>query len=181
MAARHIDVSNLDLFALTDDGRIRWISEHEGAALGPRDRRKLARLPVAGEIAGGKIVHGRGRLVSCRGHRIISGDIASAIRRDWIGHDWPWQAGKPPAVMPLEMSDTVAAEIARAAWCIRPDGAVAWARSPHPDHPAGSVVTGAKTAGDRTIISTKSIGFLVDDVKHLFLNNKWPWEADLWD
>lgn len=178
MTAMHVDVSNLDLFAFNGCGRIRWISVAESAALDARGRRKVARLPLAGELAGGKMVHGRGRLVSCRGHRLITGDIASALRRDHVGVDWPWQAGALPAAMPLDMLDRDAADMATSSWYVRTDGALAWARSPHVDHPVGSIVAGTVVAGGRVVVSTRSVGFLVDDVKYLLTHGRWPWEPE---
>ena len=178
MNAIRIDVSNLDLFAFSACGRIRWISAAEGTALGARERRKLARLPLAGELAGGKLVHGRGRLISCRGHRIISGDIAAALRREHLGVDWPWEAGAPPACMPLDLPDRDALDLASSTWCVRPDGALAWARSPHAEHPVGSIVAGTTVAGGRVVVSTRAVGYLADDIKHALTHGRWPWEPE---
>ncbi len=181
----------LNLFSLTDDGRVRWRHVNDCTSLDAAPvRRKLKRMhdAVAGAIAGSRPVHGRGRLVMCSGHVIITGDIAAAIRGDTDGYDWPWQAGispahiltGPPDSLSPDVTDDTAARLARSMWGLERDTLI-WRTSPHRDKPAGSTVAGSTVAGGRVIVTTQRVSFWIDDVKHLLLHGFWPWEAPAWD
>ena len=190
----------LDYFALCPVEGVRWRTVDEGRAAGMSKARlaKLAKLD--GRPAGNRLCYGRGAIVMCSGHQLLTVDIRAALEN---GYFWPWDIGAPlgHCTTPPRYTKSVPELLTRYGLkldhvnsqdglvrhalhlAVKLDhGALTWRTSPHESKPEGSHIAGTPLSAPRgRFLSIERVAFLFDDVKHLFLNNRWPWEADLWD
>jgi hypothetical protein len=173
-----------ELFRTCGDG-VRWITEDErrealARLSGALPRRDLARfrnkLIPAGQLAGGRDVHGYGRLVFITGRGFTTADVVAMLAD---GGRWPWEPGGT-AVRGVAGPDDVA-RLAAIRRCVELDGtALRWRIAPHSSIPAGSAVIGTELLGDRRAMMRGGVGYLLDDVAHALRCGAWPWEP-VWD
>lgn len=175
MNAKH-DVPDWISQAFRLDGNdVRWLSADDYLA-GGLTRRSLP----FGQIAGGRIVHGRGRLVRAAGRYLLNSNVASMLadhgRWPWERPDWPGcDTGLPGP------DDDARAVIVRRTLRMTPGGGLRWLRAPAPGISIGDVATGLVLAGrlDRCV-TIRGVGYVSGDVVHLLRAGEWPW-ASLWD
>jgi len=166
----------LDYFELCD-GVVHWSSKQ----IVSRSGAFRARRAPWGSIAGGRRVHGRGRLITFARCAVLTSDVAFALRTG----DWPWQVGGA-APWILE-HDQAATDIALARW--RLDGeTIVWrtdrgfTADGSPAYAAGSPALGFAMSGHRgRMLSSSGYGYLADDIRHLLTRGHWPWDACDWD
>lgn len=170
----------LDFFALRGDV-VHWID----APPWQRSANFRKRRVPFGEPAGGRIVFGRGKLVTFARCALLTTDIAFALQH---GGEWPWQIGAG-AQHDCDTTDTTDAATWRA--LIRERFALAgdcvtWRvdrgynpANGSPQYPAGSPVTGFPLSGYRgRMFTTGGMGFLAGDVASVLKNNAFPFEWD---
>lgn len=188
-----LPASVLSYWKIDQNGRVRWLSRDEGIARG-FTKQKLAKLhpDVSGKPAGYQPVYGRGFIVMCSRRRILTCDIATALRTG----NWPWLSSdviehEAPGLettmhlravaerlsAPVGNDDDTAAAVARYWWRIDQDGKLVWCHAPHETRPAGSVAAGVDLLGGRVAVSTSGFGFLVSDIRALLYTGRWPWHG----
>jgi len=200
----------LDYFAPCPIEQIRWRSADEARAAGVSKTRVAKLLKLENRPAGNRPCYGRGSIVMCSGHQLLTADIADALAN---GYCWPWDRGAPiphlaipnrydKAVAKLldryEQSsphmrewlrlarregehDTLKALI-RLVVRIDENGAFTWGVSPHDSKPQGHAIEGAMLSAPRgRYLTLTGVAFLFDDVNHMLLHGFWPWEAPAWD
>lgn len=154
---------------------VRWITEEERDAIRwPNGSAKRAIVPF-GQPAGGRTVHGRGKLVTFRKTYWLTSDIAAMLAD---GGRWPWDAGVSVQGVP-SVNDGVALDVIRSTWS-NVDGALAWRAAPHSTIPAGSPAIGLSLADGRRVLMRRGVGFLANDVAHALQFGKFPWMVE-WD
>lgn len=188
----------LDLFSVDQAEQIRWRSADDARAAGlaPSRVAKLARMLE--RPAGSRPCYGRGAIVMCSGHQLLTVDIADALAN---GYAWPWERGAAlgSCGLPARYSGAINALLARydvpssypareavrvivalrKAVEIHPDGAFAWLTQPHDSKPAGSLVEGSALSAPRgRFFTTEKLAFLFDDVRFAFDHGRWPWEPE---
>lgn len=188
----------LDLFSVDPAEHIRWRSadDAKAAGLAPSRVAKLARMLE--RPAGSRPCYGRGAIVMCSGHQLLTVDILDALASGYV---WPWDRGAPlgSCGLPARYSGAVGALLERysvpngyparesirvivalrKAVEIRPDGAFAWLTQPHDTKPAGSLVEGSALSAPRgRFFTTEKLAFLFDDVRFAFDHGRWPWEPE---
>lgn len=178
----------IHLFAVTEAGDVRWITEDEYARLDeipglpkrgartkegkPHRYKHNKRLPF-GQPAGGRRIHGHGRLIHISGRQITTADVAAAID---FGYFWLWNTAprqeRPPVVSP---DDTDACVLIHNSWYLDGDE-LRWLVKPHPDIPAGSVVKGMPLAGrgDRAV-QRRGRYYATSDIEHVLHHGRLPW------
>jgi hypothetical protein len=168
------DAPNWMLAAFRADGEtVRWATGDELAA-SPMQRAK--RMPC-GEPAGGKEVHGRGKLVLFSSRQLITSDILLAL--DLGQFHWTFNGSGPDG--DASDQDGAALELVRKTWRLDEDGAVRWLVDAHELYPAGSVAKGVLLSGRRErLFSYKMRGYVESDVKHVLEQGRWPWQPE-WD
>lgn len=166
-----IPPQTLDYFML-HDGRVKW------TAVPPANSRVFrSRRAPWGEAAGGRTVHGRGKLVTFAGCALLTSDIKFALERG----EWPWQVAGAVTYEPGG-TDADALAIARQRWRLDGDTLVwrvsrGFTRTGEPQYPEGSAVGGFALSGHRgRLVSTGGFGFVRDDVIHALRTGAWPWD-----
>lgn len=188
----------LDYFAPCPIEQIRWRSADEARAAGVSKTRVAKLLKLENRPAGNRPCYGRGAIVMCSGHQLLTADIADALAS---GYAWPWDRGAPlgSCALPARYFGAVNALLARydvpssypareavrvivalrKAVEIRPDGAFAWLTQPHDSKPAGSLIEGSALSAPRgRFFTTEKLAFLFDDVRFAFEHGRWPWEPE---
>lgn len=161
----------LDYFML-HEGRVKWASAPLVSGRNFRSRRA-----PWGEAAGGRVIHGRGKLVTFAHCALLTTDIAYALERG----EWPWQVAGAVTYEP-GAGDTDALAVARQRWQLI-DGTLAWrmdrgfTATGEPQYRAGDPVTGFAMSGYRDrLVSTGGFGFIREDVVHALRYGAWPWD-----
>ena len=166
-----IPLQTLDYFML-HEGRVKWV------AIPPANSRTFrSRRAPWGEAAGGRVVHGRGKLVNFAGCAMLTSDLRYALERG----EWPWQVAGATTYEP-SAGDVDALAVARQRWQL--DGnALVWrvnrgfTVTGEPQYRAGDLVTGFAMSGFRgRMISTSGFGFIREDVIHALKAGAWPWD-----
>lgn len=152
----------LQLFELNSEGAVCWIARPDGAR---------GKSPW-GSRAGGRPVLNHGYFVTARNCALLSGDIASAIQH---GGDWPYQTGDSAHVQ--HRYDDDYKELALERFTLDA-GRLVWrvdrGDTENNGHKAGSLVTGTLLSGFRQpVVFTSGIGFLVDELPAMIINNNW--------
>ena len=174
-----------ELFTLCDNDGVRWITEKARFELlkrmaGVLPRREVLRLkqkiiPV-GETAGGRELHGHGRLVSFSGSQFTPDDVRAMLAESGR---WPWENGAPAA--PGVPSDLDEERLGVVRECVElHDSRLFWRVSPHSTIPAGSPVAGSALVDGRRVMMRGGCGFLTSDVAHALRFGDWPWRQ-AWD
>lgn len=172
-----LPTETLDFFALRGDV-VHWVD----APPWQRSANFRKRRVPFGEPAGGRIVFGRGKLVTFARCALLTTDIAFALSH---AGEWPWHVGAGPQ----HDGDTADAETWRAVirGRLALDGdRVTWRidrgydrDTGEPQHPAGSTAIGFALSGYRgRMLTTGGMGFLACDVVNVLKNNAFPFEWD---
>lgn len=167
----------LDYFML-HEGLVKWAAHAPASS----QHFKSRRAPWGGE-AGGRAIHGRGKLVTFARCALLTSDLRYALERG----EWPWQVAGAVTYEP-GAGDVDALAVARQRWQL--DGnALVWrvnrgfTVTGEPQYRAGDLVTGFAMSGFRDrLISTGGFGFIRSDVVHALEHGRWPWQtANEWD
>lgn len=160
------------------DGSVRWVEKP------PADNKTFrARRAPWGCEAGGRLIHGRGKLITFARCALVSSDLRFALERG----EWPWQVGGAVTYEP-GAGDADALASVRQRWQLR-EGALTWrmdrgyTATGEPQYRAGDPVTGFALSGFRgRLISTGGFGFIRSDVVHALQHGEWPWQTvNYWD
>lgn len=170
-ANEDIPLQTLDYFML-HEGRVKW------AATPPANSRLFrSRRAPWGEAAGGRVVHGRGKLVAFAGCALLTSDLRYALERG----EWPWQVAGAVTYEP-GAQDADALAVIRQRWRLD-SGNLVWrvsrgfTRTGEAQYPEGSSVIGFAMSGYRDrLISTGGFGFVRSDVIHALKAGAWPWD-----
>jgi hypothetical protein len=185
----------LDYFSPCPVEQVRWRSADEARAAGVSKARIVKLLKLENRPAGNRPCYGRGAIVMCSGHQLLTADIADALTH---GYCWPWHRGASTPYLAIpgrfdkavtkllhryEQSEHDALKaIIRLVVRIDENGAFTWGVSPHDSKPRGHAIEGAMLSAPRgRYLTIAGVAFLFDDVKYMLLNGFWPWEAPAWD
>lgn len=164
----------LALFQIRD-GVVRWAD----AAPPPSKYIRKRRAPW-GEVAGGRTVAGRGRLVTSSGVALLTTDIRYALEH---GGEWPWVTGGEPLYDGCGVGEV---QLVRQRFALEGD-TITWrvprgyTSSGGPAYPAGSPVVGFALSGYRgRLVSTGGLAMVLGDVRYALTHGVWPWEFR-WD
>lgn len=200
----------LDYFAPCPIEQVRWRSADDALNSGMSKNRVIKLKRLDAKPAGSRLCYGRGAIVMCSGHQLLTADIADAMAN---GYCWPWDRGAPMPHLeaPTRYRNSIARmletygrgnsnvrqwlqlarhggehemlkALVRLVARIDKNGAFTWGVSPHDSKPQGHAIEGAMLSAPRgRYLTIEGVAFLFDDVKHLLLQGFWPWEAPAWD
>lgn len=167
----------LDFFALHDNV-VHWVDAPPWTR---SDNFRKRQVPWS-RPAGGRVVFGRGRLVTFARCALLTTDLAFALSH---AGEWPWHVGAGPqhggdtadaATWRAVIRERFALDGDRVTWRLdrgydRDTG--------EPQHPAGSTAIGFALSGYRgRMLTTGGMGFLACDVVNVLKNNAFPFEWD---
>ena len=159
-------------YFMLHEGRVKW------SAIPPANSRMFrSRRAPWGEVAGGRTVHGRGKLITFAGCALLSSDLRYALERG----EWPWQVAGSATYEP-GLGDDDALAVANQRFKLDGD-VLTWrvnrgfTAAGEPQYRAGDPVMGFAMSGFRDrMVSTGGFGFIRGDVTHALRHGIWPWD-----
>lgn len=160
-------------YFMLHEGRVKWAAEPPTIKhVNFRSRR----APWGAE-AGGRAIHGRGKLITFAKCALLTSDIRYALERG----EWPWQVAGAVTYEP-GAQDADALAVVRQRWRLD-SGNLVWrvsrgfTRTGEAQYPEGSTVIGFAMSGYRDrLVSTGGFGFIRSDVVHALEHGAFPWD-----